>query len=89
MEPVLLDHNSKKIRKKETGQRTNCKILSLESKKRKGGKECLPHSVLGETRGAEIAQPVERVLIGSLQCSASSPGSFSVSRATAASANRS
>lgn len=37
MEPVLLDHNSKKIRKKETGQRTNCKILSLESKKRKGG----------------------------------------------------
>lgn len=37
MEPIVLDHNLKrqKNRKKKIGQSTNCKILSLERKKKK------------------------------------------------------
>lgn len=54
MEPIILDHNLRKLEKKKTGQSTNCKILSLERKKnREGGKECLPHSLLGEMRSRE------------------------------------
>lgn len=88
MEPDLLDHNFKKLEKRKQDKEQTVRYSAWKGKREKGGKNVYLTLCLGKCR-AEIAQPVERVLIGSLQCSASSPGSFSVSRATAALANRS
>lgn len=88
MEPVLLDHNFKKLEKRKQDKEQTLRYSAWKGKREKGGKNVCLVLCLGKFR-AEIAQPVERVLIGSLQRSASSPGSFSVSRATAALANRS
>lgn len=87
MEPVLLDHNFKKLEKRKQDKEQTLRYSAWKGKREKGGKNVCLVLCLGKFR-AEIAQPVERVLIGSLQRSASSPGSFSVSRATAALANR-